>query len=93
MLKPISVVDVPLILDPTVGWDANILSYFNDRMLHLEHRAMMLGARSVQVFVEITPEVEAESEAHTKEEWQALLGIDRRLCVLEEWVTFLRAQR
>ena len=29
MLKLTSVVDVPLVLDPTVGWDTSILSYFN----------------------------------------------------------------
>ena len=40
--------DVPLVLDLTVGWDANILTYFDDRMLRLEHCAM-LGAKSVQV--------------------------------------------
>ena len=68
--------DIPLVLDPTVSWDANILSYFNDRMLRLEHHAT-LGAKSVQVFVEITQELEAEPEAHTEEEWQVLLDIDQ----------------
>ena len=67
--------DVPLVLDPTVGWDADILNYFDDRMLRLEHRAT-LWAKSVQVLVEITQEFEEESEAHTEEEWQALLAID-----------------
>ena len=71
----ISVVDVPLVLDFTVGWDTNIITYFDDRMLHLEHSAT-LGAELVQVFVEITQAVEEESEAHTEEEWQALLAID-----------------
>ena len=84
--------DIPLVLDPTVSWDANILSYFNDHMLRLEHHAT-LGAKSVQVFVEITQELEAEPEAHTEEEWQVLLDIDQRLQVLEEWVAFLRMQR
>ena len=68
--------DVPLVLDPTVSWDANILSYFNDCMLHLEHSAT-LRAESVQIFVEITQAVEAEPEAHTEEEWQVLLDIDQ----------------
>ena len=84
--------DVPLILDPTVGWDADILNYFDDRMLRLEHRAT-LWAESVQVLVEITQEFEEESEAHTEEEWQVLLDIDQRLRILEEWVALLRAQR
>ena len=75
MLKPISVVDVPLILEPTVSWDTDILSYFNSHMLCLEHH-MMLGAKLVQVLVEITQEVKEESKAHTEEEWQALLDID-----------------
>ena len=44
-------------------------------MLSLEHYAT-LGAELVQVFVEITQEVEEELEAHTEEEWQALLAID-----------------
>ena len=76
MLKLTSVVDVPLVLDPTVGWDTSILSYFNGCMLHLEHCAT-LGAKLVQVFVEITQEVEEEYEAHTEEEWKALLGINQ----------------
>ena len=84
--------DVPLVLDPTVGWDADILSYFNDHMLRLEHRAT-LGAESVQVFVETTQELEVQPEAHTEEEWQVLLDIDQRLRILEEWVAILRAQR
>ena len=84
--------DVPLILDPTVGWDADILNYFDDRMLRLEHRAT-LWAESVQVLVEITQEFEEESEAHTEEEWQVMLDIDQRLRILEEWVALLRAQR
>ena len=84
--------DVPLVLDPTVGWDADVFNYFDDRMLRLEHHTM-LGAELVQVFVEITQAVEAEPEAHTEEEWQILLDIDQRLRVLEEWVTSLRAQR
>ena len=53
----------------------------------------MLGAELVQVFVEITQELEAEPEAHTEEEWQVLLDIDQRLQVLEEWVAFLCTQR
>ena len=84
--------DVPLVLDPTVGWDTDVFNYFDDRMLRLEHRAT-LWAESVQVLVEITQEVEAEPEAHTEEEWQLLLDIDQRLRVLEEWVASLRAQR
>ena len=66
--------DVPLVLDPTVGWDADILVYFDDHMLHLEH-STTLRAKSVQIFVEITQAVEAEPEAHTEEEWQVLLDI------------------
>ena len=84
--------DVPLVLDTTVGWDADVFNYFDDRMLRLEHRAT-LWAESVQVLVEITQAVEAEPEAHTEEEWQLLLDIDQRLRVLEEWVASLRAQR
>ena len=84
--------DIPLVLDFTVGWDANILSYFDDRMLCLEH-STTLGAESVQIFVEITQAVEAEPEAHTEEEWQVLLDIDQRLRILEEWVALLHAQR
>ena len=84
--------DVPLVLDPTVGWDADVFNYFDDRMLRLEHRAT-LWAESVQVLVEITQEVEAEPEAHTEEEWQLLLDIDQRLRVLEEWVASLCMQR
>lgn len=84
--------DVPLVLDPTVGWDADVFNYFDDRMLRLEHRAT-LGAESVHIFVEITQELEEEFEAHTEEEWQILLDIDQRLRVLEEWVASLRAQR
>ena len=84
--------DVPLVLDPTVSWDTDILSYFDNLMLRLEHCAT-LGAELVQVFVEITQEVEEELEAHTEEEWQALLAIDQQLCVLEAWVVFLHAQR
>ena len=80
------------ILDPTVGWDTDIFTYFDDRLLRLEHSAM-LGAESVQVFVEITQVLEAEPEAHTEEEWQVLLDIDRRLQVLEAWVAVLCAQR
>ena len=68
--------DVPLVLDPTVSWDVNIFNYFDDRMLRLEHR-VMLWAKPVQVLVEITQAVEAEPEAHTEEEWQVLLAIDR----------------
>ena len=67
--------DVPLVLDPTVGWDADVFNYFDDRMLHLEH-STTLGAELVQVFVEITQVLEAEPEAHTEEEWQVLLDID-----------------
>ena len=55
--------------------DTDIVSYFDSHMLCLEHR-MMLGAKLVQVLVEITQEVEEESKAHTEEEWQALLDID-----------------
>ena len=84
--------DVPLVLDPTVGWDTDILNYLDDRMLRLEHRAT-LWAESVQVLVEITQEFEEESEAHTEEEWQVLLDIDQQLRILEEWVALLRTQR
>ena len=84
--------DVPLVLDPTVGWDANIFNYFDDCMLRLEHCAT-LEAELVQIFVEITQVVEAEPEAHTEEEWQVLLDIDQRLQVLEAWVALLCAQR
>ena len=84
--------DIPLILDPTVGWDADIFKYFDNRMLRLEHHTM-LWAELVQVLVEITQAVEAEPEAHTEEEWQVLLDIDQRLRVLEEWVTSLPTQR
>ena len=84
--------DVPLVLDTTVGWDADVFNYFDDRMLHLEHCAT-LWAESVQVLVEITQELEEESKAHTEEEWQVLLDIDQRLRVLEEWVASLRVQR
>ena len=55
---------------------ANIFTYFDDCMLCLEHCAM-LRAKLVQVFVETTQEVEEELEAHTEEEWQALLAIDQ----------------
>ena len=88
MLKPISVVDIPLVLDPTVSWDTDML-----RPHALPGALCHAWAELVQVFVEVTQEVEEELEAHTKEEWQALLGIDRRLQVLEEWVTLLHMQR
>ena len=68
--------DVPFILDLTVSWDADVFTYFDNHMLHLEHCAT-LGAESVQIFVEITQAVEAEPEAHTEEEWQVLLDIDQ----------------
>ena len=84
--------DVPLVLDFTVGWDTNIITYFDNRMLRLEHSAM-LGAELVQVFMEITQVLEVEPEAHTEEEWQVLLDIDQRLQVLEAWVALLHAQR
>ena len=71
MLKPISVVDVPLVLDPTVSWDTDMLSPHA-----LPGALCHAWAKLVQVFVEVTQEVEEEPEAHTKEEWQALLGID-----------------
>ena len=45
-------------LDPTIGWDKDILSYFNYHMTQCEHHDQVLHGAGIKVTVEIQIEYE-----------------------------------
>ena len=69
-------------LDPEVGWDEEVCSYFNKLMMRIEHD-MVLAKEEVVVVVQMNVEYEGEDSALDEEEWQLLFDLNDRVAELE----------
>ena len=69
-------------LDPEVGWDEEVCSYFNELMTRIEHD-MVLAKEEVVVVVQRNIEYEGEDPALDEEEWQLLFDLNDRVAALE----------
>ena len=55
-------IDEAVCLDPTIGWDRNVLSYFDYRMTQCELNDQVLQGAGIKVTVEVRIEYEWVAE-------------------------------
>lgn len=67
-LWPKSVIDEAVHLDPTIGWDRNVLSYFDYHMTQCEFNDQVLHGAGIKVTVEVRIEYEWIAELEFNED-------------------------
>ena len=84
-----SVVNEPVHLNPEIGWDKDVLSYFNHWMTEIEHNNKVWNGNGIKVTVELDiryehvgPVVIDKEEA----EQELLRDLQNRVSVLEQQV-------
>ena len=82
-------IDEPVRLNPEIGWDKDVLSYFNHRMTEIEHDNEVWNGNGIKVTVELNiryehvgPVVIDEEEA----EQELLRDLQNWVSVLEQQV-------
>ena len=88
-------IDEPVRLNPEIGWDKDVLSYFDHRMTDLEYDNEVRNGNSVKVTIELNIRYEQAQPVVVDEEDrepELLQDLHERVSVLEQQVLAVLAR-